>query len=207
MHIAEGMLQAPVWVGGAVLATAGVAIGLRQIKPEQIPQVSVLTAGFFVASLVHVPVGGAGVHLMLSGLVGVILGWGAFPAVLVGLGLQLLLFNFGGLTTLGVNTFNMAAPGVLMYYLLRWFVVNGDMGRVYVFGCLAGAVAMLLSAVLVILCMWLSGRDLLSVAGLWVGGHVPVIVIEGLITGWILVFLRKVKPEIFSIFLKKVKNS
>ena len=127
--------------------------------------------------------------------------------MLVGLGLQLLLFNFGGLTTLGANTFNMAAPGILMYYLLRCFVVNGDMRMVYVFGCVVGAGAMLGSAVLVILCMWLSGKDLLAVAGPWVVGHVPVMVIEGLITGWILVFLRKVKPEIFSIFLKKVKNS
>lgn len=207
MHIAEGMLQTPVWVGGAVFATAGVAIGLRQIKPEKIPRVAVLTACFFVASLVHVPVGGVGVHLMLSGLVGVILGWGAFPAVLVGLGLQLLLFNFGGLTTLGANTFNMAAPAVLMFYLLRWFVVNGGMTRVYIFGCLAGAGAMLGSAVLLTLCMWLSDKELLAVAGTVVVGHVPVMVIEGLITGWILVFLRKVKPEIFSIFLKKVKNS
>jgi len=156
---------------------------------------------------VHVPVGGVGVHLMLSGLVGVILGWGAFPAVLVGLGLQLLLFNFGGLTTLGANTFNMAAPAVLMFYLLRWFVVNGGMTRVYIFGCLAGAGAMLGSAVLLTLCMWLSDKELLAVAGTVVVGHVPVMVIEGLITGWILVFLRKVKPEIFSIFLKKVKNS
>ncbi|MCP4707572.1 MAG: cobalt transporter CbiM [Planctomycetes bacterium] len=203
MHIAEGMLQAPIWAGGAVIASAGVAIGLRQIKPEQIPQVAVLTAGFFVASLVHVPVGGVGVHLMLGGLVGVILGWGAFPAVLVGLGLQLLLFNFGGLTTLGVNTFNMAAPGVVMFYLLRCFVVNGDMRRVYVFGCVAGAGSMLGSAVLLTLSIWLSGKELLAVAGTVVVGHVPLVVIEGLITGWILVFLRKVKPEIFSIFLKK----
>ena len=102
-----------------------------------------------------------------------------------------------------INTFNMAGPGVLMFYLLRWFVVNGDMRRVYVFGCLAGAGAMLGSAVLMTMSMWLSGKELLAVAGTVVVGHGPVMVIEGLITGWILVFLRKVKPEIFSIFLKK----
>ncbi|NHZ72019.1 MAG: cobalamin biosynthesis protein CbiM, partial [Aquificales bacterium] len=32
----------------------------------------------------------------------------AFPAILVALTLQALLFQFGGFTVLGVNTFNMA---------------------------------------------------------------------------------------------------
>ncbi len=48
---------------------------------------------------------------------GLLLGWPAFPAILVGLFLQALLFQFGGLTVLGVNTFNVAVPAVLCFYL------------------------------------------------------------------------------------------
>jgi cobalt/nickel transport system permease protein len=38
-----------------------------------------------VASLIHVPIGPSNAHLILNGLVGLLLGWGAFPAILVAL--------------------------------------------------------------------------------------------------------------------------
>jgi cobalt/nickel transport system permease protein len=44
----------------------------------------VLSATFFVASLIHVPVGPSSVHLIMSGLAGLVLGWTAFPALFVG---------------------------------------------------------------------------------------------------------------------------
>jgi hypothetical protein len=81
---------------------------------ERLPQVYVVSA-FFVASFIHVPVGPAAVHLVLNGLCGLLLGWLAFPAILVGLTLQALLFQFGGLTTLGVNTFNLAFQMLVAY--------------------------------------------------------------------------------------------
>ncbi len=71
---------------------------------------AVLSSVFFIASLIHVPVGPSAAHLILNGVCGLLLGWMAFPAILVGLALHALLFQFGGLTTLGVNTFNMAFP-------------------------------------------------------------------------------------------------
>ena len=49
------------------------------------------TPAIFVASLVHVPVGPSSMHLVLNGLLGLLLGWAAFPAILVGLLLQAVL--------------------------------------------------------------------------------------------------------------------
>ncbi len=74
MHISEGVL--PLWMVGAGwgVASAGVAIGVKRLKPEKIPAASLFSAVFFVASLVHVPVGPSSVHLLLNGLTGLILG-------------------------------------------------------------------------------------------------------------------------------------
>jgi len=119
MHISEGVLSAPVLLAGAVLSLVGLTLGLKKIKNEDIPKVAVLSSAFFVASLIHIPIGPTSAHLVLNGLVGMLLGWSAFPSIFVALVLQAILFQFGGLTTLGVNTFSMAMPGVLSYYIFR----------------------------------------------------------------------------------------
>ena len=108
MHISEGVLSPAVLGGGAALTVVGTAIGLKKLDYEAIPRVAILSAAFFVASLIHVPVGPVGLHLVLNGLMGLLLGWLAFPAILIALFLQALLFQYGGLTVLGVNTVIMA---------------------------------------------------------------------------------------------------
>ena len=69
MHISEGVLGAPVLATGAILSVAGSAIGLKKIDYEKLPQVGVLSSVFFVASLIHVPIGTSAVHLVLNGIV------------------------------------------------------------------------------------------------------------------------------------------
>ena len=122
MHISEGILSGPVLVSGVVLAAAGTAIGLKKLDFERIPRAAILSAAFFVASLIHVPVGPSSVHLILNSIVGLVLGWGAFPVILVALVLQAIFFQFGGITTLGVNTMIMAVPAVACYYLFGGLV-------------------------------------------------------------------------------------
>lgn len=119
MHIEEGILSPPVLIAGTVCAAAGVAMGLKKMDAQDIPRVGVLTATFFVASLIHVPFGVASAHLILNGLLGILLGWVAFPAIFIGLTLQTLFFGYGGLSVLGVNTLTMALPAVLCHYLFR----------------------------------------------------------------------------------------
>jgi cobalt/nickel transport system permease protein len=197
MHISEGVLSPSVLIAGAVLTTAGVAVGLRKLKNEEIPSMGILSAGFFVASLVHVPAGPASVHLVLNGLLGLILGWKAFPAILVGLGLQALLFQFGGLTALGVNTLNMALPAVACYYLFGWGVRIGAKGPLFTvcaFACGAGAI--LISGVMVGFSLYLTGEAFLPAAKLVVAAHVPVMLIEGVLTTACALFLKRVKPEL-----------
>jgi len=196
MHIAEGVLAAPVLAAGAALTAGGVAVGLRRMGYEEVPKVAVLGSAFFVASLIHVPVGPSSVHLVLNGLAGLILGWSTFPALLVALLLQSVLFGFGGLTALGVNTLNMALPGVICYLLFSRALRARSDGLVFGVGFVAGALAIMLACLMVGISLFASGKEFLGVAKLVFVAHIPVMVIEGLVTGSAIVFLHKVRPEL-----------
>ena len=104
MHISEGVLSLPVLAIGAAIATAGVVYGLRKLPAENLMTAALFGAAFFVASLIHVPIGIANAHLVLNGLLGTFLGFASFPVIFIALLLQAFLLGFGGLTTLGVNT-------------------------------------------------------------------------------------------------------
>ncbi|MDY6952168.1 MAG: cobalt transporter CbiM [Thermodesulfobacteriota bacterium] len=197
MHISEGVLSPGVLVAGAALSAVGVAAGLRRLDNEQIPSVGILSAAFFVGSLVRVPVGPASVHLTLNGLLGFLLGWKAFPAILVGLTLQALLFQFGGVTTLGVNTLVMALPAVMCHYLFGWAMKRDTRQFVLsltAFSC--GGCAVFASGLLLAFSLYLTGEAFLPAAGVVVVAHVPVMLVEGVLTATCVLFLRRVKPDL-----------
>jgi len=199
VHIVEGALAAPVLAGGAALSAAGVAVGLRKIEYERLPQVALLSSAFFVASLVHVPVGYTSAHLLLNGLIGVILGWAAFPALLVALLLQAVFFGYGGLTVLGVNTLNMALPAVVCYYLFGRGMRAAKGSFLFGIGFAVAFTGITLAAIMTAVSLLLSGKEF-AVAAAAIGiAHVPVVVAEGLVTGSVAVFLRQVRPEVFDV--------
>jgi cobalt/nickel transport system permease protein len=194
MHISEGVLSPAVLAGGAGLAVLGTAVGLKKMDYEAIPRVAILSAAFFVASLIRVPVGPVGLHLVLNGLLGLLLGWAAVPAILIALVLQALLFQFGGLTVLGVNTVIMAAPAVFCFYAYRPLLRRpGKPAAVGAFAC--GASAILLSGLLAAAALITTGEAFLQVAELVLAAHIPVLIIEGIITLFIFRFIKKVRPE------------
>jgi cobalt/nickel transport system permease protein len=194
MHISEGVLSPAVLASGAGLAVVGTAIGLKKLDYEAIPRVAILSAAFFVASLIHVPVGPVGVHLVLNGLMGLLLGWLAVPAILVALFLQALLFQFGGLTVLGVNTVTMAGPAVICFYLYRP-LLRRDGTTAMIAAAACGVTAILLSGLLVAAALLTTGQGFLKVAELVLLAHIPIMIIEGVITLFIFLFLGKVRPE------------
>ena len=119
MHLSEGVLHTPILLAGAVLAVAGIAVGLRRLESERLPLTALFAAAFFVAGTIHVPVGIGSVHLILNGMAGLFLGWAVFPAFLIALLLQVIFFSFGGFAVLGVNLCVMATPAVIVHYLFR----------------------------------------------------------------------------------------
>ncbi len=197
MHISEGILTGPVLLGGGALTILGTAIGLKRLNYDRIMTVALLASTFFVASLVHVPIGPVSAHLLLGGLMGIILGWAAFPAILIALLLQALFFQYGGLLVLGVNTFNMAAPAVICGLVLRPWLQRGRK-RQLTAAFVAGFGSLLLSAVLTAGTLWVSDRGFAQAAGLLVAGNIPIMLIEGCITLFIIGFLARVQPEILA---------
>lgn len=197
MHIAEGVLSPAVLAGGAVLALAGTALGLRKLEYDRLVAVGILSAAFFVASLIHVPVGLSSAHLVLNGLVGVLLGWAAFPSILVALLLQALLFQFGGITVLGVNVFTMGFAAVISWYVFRaiCYLCPGTKG-VRVAAFMGGALGVALAAVLTALALAFTDEGFWLAARLLLLAHLPVMLVEGLVTMFTVSFIMRVRPEL-----------
>ena len=193
-HIPDGIVSGPVLLAGALVSAGGLALGLRRQTPERIPRVAVLSATFFVASLVHFPVGPTSVHLLLGGLAGVVLGWAAYPAILVGLLLQAVLFGFGGLVVLGVNAMNIALPAVLLGLAGRRLLARPALA-----GAVAGGGAVAGTAFLVALTLALSGQEFLGAAKLLGLTYLPLAVVEAVCTAAALGLLVKVKPELLGL--------
>lgn len=195
MHIVDGLVSPPVLFGASAAAVAGVALGLRALDPDRLPRVAMTSAAFFVASLVHVPIGPASTHLMLTGLGGLLLGWTAFPALLVALLLQAAFFGFGGVTALGVNTVVLAVPAVVAGAIARLVLRWKGPGSAFAAGALAGGSAVLMAAGLLGALLAVSGPAFVPLAQALMAAHLPVTIVEALVTGAALSFLMRVKPE------------
>lgn len=196
MHLADGVLNLP-----TAVATYGITAGLlgysiKNIKEEEMPRISLMTGAFFAVSLISIPVGPSSIHPFLGGLMGVILGRHAPLAFFVGLLLQAVLFQHGGLTTLGANTVMLALPALLVYRLFH------GMGKMDFFlkGALAGGLAVVGTVFILIITLLFSdqrfGDGFFSVVNLLIVGHLPLVVIEGLITGFALKLLHTAKPDL-----------
>ena len=193
MHISEGVLSGPVLISGGALAAVGTAVGLKKLDYDRFAQAGILSAAFFVASLIHVPIGPSNAHLILNGLVGLLLGWAAFPAILVALVLQAVLFQFGGITALGVNTIIMALPAVLCYHICSPFLHRkSSLAFLAAFAC--GFLSVALSALILGLALVFTEENFFEVSAIVIVAHIPVMVIEGIVTAMCVAFLKKVQP-------------
>jgi cobalt/nickel transport system permease protein len=201
MHIAEGVAPAYVAAGGVVVAAIGVGLGLRVMKDEQIPRAALMTAVIFTASVViRLPLGPSGVHPLLNGLAGIVLGWAAFPAFLVCLFLQALFFQFGGITTLGINTVVMGLPAVTCFYLYGRQLRECRSPRAgFVWGAAAGATALLMSFTLWALALILCDKNLTIFAQIAAIPNLVLVAIEAVFTGFAASFLVRVYPEALSV--------
>lgn len=207
MHIPDGFVPPAVAISGYGLTGGAIWLCLKQIDragnaTEQIPKASLLAAGFFAISLIHVPMPFGSIHLVLNGLIGIVLGYMALPAICIGLFFQAILFQHGGLSTLGLNAALMGLPALLAFGLFR---SGRRWQRPWQQGLLsftAGAGALLLSAAIFsTLAIATIPADLNAdlervaiAAGLVVYGLQALI--EGLFTAMAVSYFARVKPEL-----------
>lgn len=197
-HIPDGVLSVPVLAGGAVIAAAGLAVALPRLDERSIPRAGIFAAGFFALSLIAVPLGPSSVHLLLAGLMGLVIGVLTVPAVLIALLLQALLFGFGGLTTLGINTANIAVPGVLLGLAFAPLVRRADAPHAGLLAATCAALSVALTGGAVALSLALSSSQFVPSAKIVLVTYGPLMAIEALITGFAVSFLKRVRPELLS---------
>ncbi|MGF1536920.1 MAG: cobalt transporter CbiM [Elainellaceae cyanobacterium] len=210
MHIPDGILPAQVCAAGYAIATPVAWYALRKINRQDdptsgIPKASLLTAAFFVASSIHIPLPPVSVHLVFNGLLGAVLGYYAFPAILVGLFFQAVMLGHGGLTTLGVDAVMMGVPALVAYrvFTLRHRLRRSLSERLAdgLCGFLAGAIGLGLAALIffaLIVTTIPAGFDTVTeqraIYGLTIA-HIPLALLEGGFTAILVLFLQRTKPE------------
>lgn len=212
MHIPDGILPATVCVAGYATTSALTWYSLRHIKQQEnpqagIPKAAMLAVAFFVASWIHIPVPPVSVHLILNGLLGVILGYYAFPAILVGLFFQAVMFQHGGLTTLGINATMMGLPALLAYHLfqMRHFFGTDNRTTLGIWSALSGATGLGL-AVLIFYGLLVThipatldaATEQAAITALVVA-HIPLMLLEGGFTAMLVLFLHRVQPALLGL--------
>ncbi len=180
-----------VWCGAAHGITWAAVYGLgRKVQTDEIVRMGLMASAAFVISLIHFPLGGTSVHLGLYGLAGILLGVRAFPVIFAALLFQTLLFQHGGLLSLGLNAINMGTGALLAALLWRspWKAVVPK-----AFVC--GFVGILIPALMLAAEFFAVGygRGFYFIATLYLGAAA----IEGALTAAAVSFLMRARPGVF----------
>ena len=206
MHIPDGFMSPPVWGTLDLVSGSFLVYGLRlvgqRVEEKAIPLMGILSAFVFAAQMINLPIGGGvSAHFLGGALVGILLGpWSGMIVMSVVLVVQCFLFQDGGLAALGANIFNMAIVGSLVAYgLARALLAMTSRGKRALFWC--GFAASWLTIVLSALCCasYLSLSHVvpwsfsLSLIG---GVHAVLGILEGLVTGTVLVSIARIRPDL-----------
>ena len=192
MHVADGILSTEISVGAYAVSMAAVYALGRRIEPEEVTRMGLLSAASFVVSLIHFPLAGTSVHLGLFGLIGILLGRRAFPVIFATLLFQTLLFQHGGLLSLGVNAVNMGAGALLAWGI--WLLPGLPQGAK---AFAAGFVGVMMPALLMAFEFSLSGygRGFYYLMAI----YLVVAAVEAALTMAAVAYFRRVKPGILAL--------
>ncbi len=205
MHIPDGFLSAGVAAGTWAAAGAGMAVALRSERrdPNPVPAgtLGAVAAFLFAAQMINVPVApGTSGHLVGAALAAAVLGpWRAVLVMAVVLAIQAILFQDGGLSSLGANLIDMGLAGSMAGYSMAILVGRwGGSLRAYAVGVTMGAfVATIAAAALTAVWLGLSGLYPLSgVLPLMLTTHSAIGVLEAALTGAIVVTLLRWRPDL-----------
>ncbi len=194
MHISDGILSSEVVIVSSVISVGLLIYSLKNVKNSSIALISAMSAVFFIASFVNIPLGTTSIHLVLIGIIGVLLGPCVFLAIFIALLFQATLLGFGGLSSLGVNLIIMALPSFIVYLFVKVGLLNFLEQKVKYF--FIGFLSVLLSTFFLTLVLALSKDDYLMASYTIFLANIPGMIIEGLVTLFLINYLKKSIPEL-----------
>ncbi|MGB3760174.1 MAG: energy-coupling factor ABC transporter permease [Rivularia sp. (in: cyanobacteria)] len=207
MHIPDGFVSVPVAAATTIASVAGLGVALGRSKDafgvRRAPVLGLTTAFIFAAQMINFPVaGGTSGHLLGGALAAIVLGspWAGALCIATVLIIQAVLFADGGITALGANIFNMAFIGVWVGYALTQTMhrlLGGLKSRLPLAAGIAAAVSVVVAAIAAAIELAISGTaNLAVVLPAMAGVHILIGVGEGLITGGVLTYLIKARPDL-----------
>ncbi len=205
MHIPDGFLNARVCAVTWVISIAGIGFCLKEtartLKDKMIPLMGVMSAFVFAMQMINFPVvAGTSGHLLGGVLASVLLGPYAAAIVLsCVLTVQCLIFQDGGLAALGANILNIAILGAIGgYCIYRLISKSVNIRRGVAAGVIiAGWFSVVIAAALCAIELALSGiLPLKIVLPAMAGFHMLVGIPEGIISGLVIEFVLKVRPDL-----------
>ncbi len=205
MHIPDGMLDTKTYttlLAGAAGTVSYAGYWIRKnFDSGKIVLMAVLAALIFGLQMLNFPIaGGTSGHFGGSSLAGLLLG--SWPGVIVMtavLLVQAVFFGDGGITVLGANIINMGVIGCFVAPLV--YQIFQRVNTSYISKVVGAAVgsffAVVLSSIAVAIELWTSGSAQFTAAlSAMVFWHVLIGIGEGIITGGIVAYIAKVRPQI-----------
>lgn len=194
MHISDGIISIEVATVSAVATLAFCVYSFKNLTNEKIALVASMSALFFVTSFIHIPFGVTQIHLMLIGFIGIFLGSVAFISIAIALILQALLLGFGGLSSLGANILVMALPAYLVYLIFKLEILKKLNEKVKFF--LVGFLGVFISSLLLFTVLVFSKDEYLAVAYSIIAVNIPTMILEGIVTMFLLLYIKKSMPKL-----------
>lgn len=197
MHIADGVLTLEATVVVSTLSLIALIKAVRDLKNEDISLTSVASAMFFIASFIHIPFGVTQIHLILLGVIGILISWSAFIAIFVALLLQALLLGYGGIVSIGVNLFIMAAPAVIIHYIYHTTLMQKLNDKIRFF--LVGFLGTFFATLFLTMILYFSKEEYNYAAFTVFSVNIITMIIEGIVSMFLLLFIKKVYPKILKV--------
>jgi cobalt/nickel transport system permease protein len=188
MHISEGVLSSSVIATSAVVLAPLIVNSVRKLHHDDISKVALLSALFFVVSTIHLPIGVTSVHFMMLGIIGIMLGWHSFTALLIALLLQAMLIGFGGISSLALNTLNTGVGALTGFYIFKLF--KDRLPSVAV-SFLVGFVPILIASIGIAVGLVFSSGEFMTVAKTALIAHFPLAIVEGVMMVFLFKTLKK----------------
>lgn len=205
LHIPDGFLTIGIslifW--SITIVTVGIAISKtnKSLGERQVPLMGIMAAFIFAAQMLNFPVaGGTSGHFLGGALAAIVLGpWAGILVMTAVIGVQALLFQDGGLLVMGANIFNMGLLTAMIGFGLYRSVSGRSRGIRLTVAGVAAWLAVVASALITALQLWLSGTTRLEiVVPAMLGVHVLIGLGEAIITVAALTFIDQTRPDLMT---------